>query len=276
MPFVKLHAAILDSSIWLEPAHVRIVWITMLAMADAAGCVQASPRGLAHRANVTPEECSDALGRFLGPDADSRDGTDGRRIEAVRGGWRLLNYLEFRNRREAEDRREYQARWWREHKGRRAETDADSTKLDTPRHASTNSTQAEAEAEAEVHMQKQTHTHARPEAALPPAAPAGRSAKREKVTAGRPEEVAADLWRDFLTLRRAKRAPLTERALAGIRRQADLAGKTLGEAIELCIERNWQSFDATWLRVEARGRASADAARRHTFKASDYGEGGAI
>lgn len=252
MPFVKLHAAILDSSIWLEPAHVRIVWITMLAMADAAGCVQASPRGLAHRANVTPEECSDALGRFLGPDADSRDGTDGRRIEAVRGGWRLLNYLDFRNRREAEDRREYQARWWREHKGRRAETEADSTKLDTPRHASTNSTQAEAEAEAE----KKT--------------PRSRAAAR-------PADVADEVWQDFAALRRQRRATVTSTVLDGIRREATAAGMSLEQALRTCVERGWQSFRADWATAPAaRGRASADAARRHTFRASDYGEGGAI
>jgi hypothetical protein len=224
VPFVKLHAAILDSSIWLEPAHVRIVWITMLAMADAAGCVQASPRGLAHRANVTPEECSDALGRFLGPDADSRDGTDGRRIEAVRGGWRLLNYLEFRNRREAEDRREYQARWWRDNKGRK--TAADLTHLDTPRHASTNSTQAEAEAEAE----KKT--------------PRSRAAAR-------PADVADEVWQDFAALRRQRRATVTSTVLDGIRREATAAGMSLEQALRTCVERGWQSFRADWATAPA-------------------------
>ena len=225
MPFVKLHAAILDSSIWLEPTHVRIVWITLLAMADAAGCVQASPRGLAHRANVTPEECADAIARFLGPDADSRDGTDGRRIEAVRGGWRLLNYLDFRNKREAEDRREYQAQWWRDKKGRK--TAADSTPLDTTRHASTDSTQAEAEAEAEAE-------------------------KRPRLrAAARPADVADAVWQDFAALRRQRRATVTSTVLDGIRREATAAGMSLEQALRTCVERGWQSFRADWATAPA-------------------------
>lgn len=292
--FVKLDAGILDSSLWpqVEP---RTVFLTALLMARPVeltepvealqvrtldrlgltipagwyGLVEASGIGIAGRAGLTIDAGLSALERLASPDPDSRTPDfDGRRMVRIPGGWLVLNFMRYRERdyRAAERMRRYRTR-------NRVSRDAEPVTL---RVTARNVTQAEAEAEAEVHMQKQTHTHARPEAALPPAAPAGRSAKREKVTAGRPEEVAADLWRDFLTLRRAKRAPLTERALAGIRRQADLAGKTLGEAIELCIERNWQSFDATWLRVEARGRASADAARRHTFRASDYGEGGAI
>lgn len=96
--FTKLHATILDSSIWQEPAHVRLVWITMLAMADADGVVQASVGGLSHRARVTREECVDALERFRSPDHDSRDGTTGERIEDVIGGWLLLNHANYRDR----------------------------------------------------------------------------------------------------------------------------------------------------------------------------------
>ena len=97
MGFTKLHAVILDSSVWQEPLHVRIVWITMLAMADANGIVSASVGGLAHRARVTREECLDALKRFLGPDQDSRDGTTGERIEEVTGGWLILNHSNYRD-----------------------------------------------------------------------------------------------------------------------------------------------------------------------------------
>ena len=32
MSFVKLYGSIIHSSIWSEPDHVRIVWLTMLAM----------------------------------------------------------------------------------------------------------------------------------------------------------------------------------------------------------------------------------------------------
>lgn len=98
MVFTKLHATILDSSVWQEPAHVRLVWITMLAMADQNGVVQASVGGLAHRARVSREECVEALAKFLGPDPDSRDRTTGERIEQVPGGWLVLNHANYRDR----------------------------------------------------------------------------------------------------------------------------------------------------------------------------------
>lgn len=94
--YTKLHSTILDSSVWAESIATRIVWITMLAMADQNGIVQASTGGLARRANVTREECDEALAVFLGPDPDSRDGTTGERIEKVAGGWLVLNHANYR------------------------------------------------------------------------------------------------------------------------------------------------------------------------------------
>lgn len=96
--WTKLHSTILDSSVWQEPAHVRLVWITMLAMADADGVIEASIGGLAHRARVSRDECVEALNRFLGPDPDSRDGTTGERLEKLPGGWLVLNHSSYRDR----------------------------------------------------------------------------------------------------------------------------------------------------------------------------------
>ena len=97
MGFVKLYGSILDSSVWREPNHVRLVWITMLAMADEDGIVHASVGGLAHRAVVSREEAENALERLLAPDPDDRSGEhEGRRIEALQGAWRILNHHRYR------------------------------------------------------------------------------------------------------------------------------------------------------------------------------------
>ena len=98
MGFTKLHGTIIHSSIWQESAVTRVVWVTMLAMADANGMVYASVGGLARAANVSREQCQESLDCFLGPDPDTRDETTGERIEKVAGGWFILNHANYRDR----------------------------------------------------------------------------------------------------------------------------------------------------------------------------------
>jgi hypothetical protein len=118
--FTKLFASLVTSTIWQEPLPVKVVWVTMLALADQHGVVGASVPGLASMAGVTLEQCQDALGRFLGPDQFSRtEEHDGRRIEKVPGGWRLLNYLKYREMGRGIDRTEYLREKQRESRARR-------------------------------------------------------------------------------------------------------------------------------------------------------------
>jgi hypothetical protein len=95
--FTKLFSSITESTIWVEPDHIRITWIAMLAMCDRRGRVWASIPGLANRARVSVEQAAEAIERFLAPDPYSRTpDNDGRRIEVIDGGWRLLNYDKYR------------------------------------------------------------------------------------------------------------------------------------------------------------------------------------
>ena len=59
-------------------------------------------------------------------------------------------------------------------------------------------------------------------------------------------DIAADVLEDFLKMRAAKRSPLTNTAIKGLRREADKAGLTLTEAMEVCCEQGWQAFNAGW------------------------------
>ncbi|MDQ2139567.1 YdaU family protein [Alcaligenaceae bacterium B3P038] len=52
---------------------------------------------------------------------------------------------------------------------------------------------------------------------------------------------------EFLVIRRKKRVPLTEIAMAGIVREAGIAGWSIDSALKKCIERGWQSFEASWI-----------------------------
>jgi hypothetical protein len=117
MAYTKLFGSILDSSVWLESGPTRLTWITMLAMADRDGVVEASVPGLAKRAGVERNECERALSLFLAPDPDSRSPEhEGRRITAVDGGWRLLNYDKYRLRATVEEAKEKNAARVRRHR----------------------------------------------------------------------------------------------------------------------------------------------------------------
>ena len=62
-----------------------------------------------------------------------------------------------------------------------------------------------------------------------------------------PVGVSDSVWQDFKTLRKAKKAPITERALAGLRTEAEKAGWTLEQALSECCVRGWQAFKADWV-----------------------------
>jgi hypothetical protein len=114
--FTKLHSSLLTSTVWREDPATKVVWITFLAMADIDGVVEASLPGLAAVANVTLAEAEAAVARFLAPDKYSRTpDNEGRRIEAIDGGWRLLNYDKYRDKSSAEELRakatKRQQRW---------------------------------------------------------------------------------------------------------------------------------------------------------------------
>ena len=58
--------------------------------------------------------------------------------------------------------------------------------------------------------------------------------------------ITGQLADDFITHRKACKAPITETALKGFQREADKAGIPLAEAITISIERNWRGFKSEW------------------------------
>lgn len=119
--FTKLFSSIVHSTIWREPNHVRVVWVTMLALADRDGVVEASLPGLADASRVTLDECKEALALLSGPDEHSRtQDHEGRRIRVTDGGWLILNHGKYREKMSVEDQREKsrirQENWRKRHR----------------------------------------------------------------------------------------------------------------------------------------------------------------
>lgn len=70
-------------------------------------------------------------------------------------------------------------------------------------------------------------------------------------------EVPEKLMRDFLAIRKAKKQPLTETAVDGIRREAGKAGIPIEQAIKVCCENSWAGFKASW-DWEGKGRMNSN------------------
>jgi len=122
MGYTKLFTEIIMSTVWREPDHVRLLWITMLALKDRWHIVNASLPGLADSARITIEECEQALKVLSGPDAHSRTKDyEGRRIEPCDGGWLILNGEKYRNKMSLDERREYQRIKQREYRQKKKE-----------------------------------------------------------------------------------------------------------------------------------------------------------
>jgi len=148
--YTKLFASLIHSTVWQEDAGVKVVWITMLAMADRDGVVHASVPGLAKAAGVPLEACEAALSKFLAPDPYSRTpDNEGRRIGKVAGGWELLNYLKYRLLMDADDQREKTAARVRKFRARNAARNAVKRSV-TLGNGCNDIAKAKAEAEAEL------------------------------------------------------------------------------------------------------------------------------
>jgi len=71
--------------------------------------------------------------------------------------------------------------------------------------------------------------------------------KTSSASSLKPIDVSESVWNDFLAIRRAKKSPLTETALKGIKREASNAGMSLEKVLQLCCARGWQGFKADWV-----------------------------
>ncbi len=152
--FTKLFSSITTSTIWQEDAETKVVWITMLALADQTGYIDATLPGLANIANVSMKKCEEAIKKFLSPDKYSRSQeNEGRRIETVGGSFRFLNYAAYREKRDPNKRKEQiraaQETYRAKNKDNKPIVINSNQEVINSNHSKPKSSQAEAEAEAD-------------------------------------------------------------------------------------------------------------------------------
>ncbi len=107
----------------------------------------------------------------------------------------------------------------------------------------TNPSEANASGSATAKLKSADGKETAPHCAAPP-----RNKKSSATQIEKPAGVGEQVWNDFIALRKAKRAPLSQTALAAILSEADKAMMTLEDALTECVTRGWQGFKAEWMK----------------------------
>lgn len=92
--YTPLFSSVVDSSLWEEPLHVRVLFLTMLSVKDWDHVVRVSDHHLRRKANLSSDkELLDGLRILSSPDKRTQieQPFNGRRIEKVEDGWLILN-----------------------------------------------------------------------------------------------------------------------------------------------------------------------------------------
>ena len=88
--------------------------------------------------------------------------------------------------------------------------------------------------------------------------------KETKSAIACPPDVGKQEWEDWLSLRKAKKAPVTETVLKSARKEAEKAGITLNAFLTIWCARGSQGLQADWLKTNERqsfAQQAADIAR---------------
>jgi hypothetical protein len=231
------------------PWEALVTFQQLIVLADQDGVVDLTIPAIVRRTTIPQHIIEKGIAVLLLPDPDSRTPDDeGRRIvrlaEHRAWGWKIVNHAKYRAIRSDEERREYHRTYYRDVRKPKAKAlSTDSQQLSNDSNSSTDYT------DTESNKQKAVST--------------GLLTKADVIAAGVDEIVA----RDWLNIRKAKKAVLTETAWNAIVREAAKAGITVGEAIKTSVERGWQGFKADWLK-DKNGATSGNSEMQDLFRRS--------
>jgi hypothetical protein len=97
-------------------------------------------------------------------------------------------------------------------------------------------------------------------------APRKRAATPSAPVTVKPDDVDQQTWGDFLTLRKAKRAPVTQTVVDDARRECAKAGMTLENFLRIWCRRGSQGLEAAWLKPDERGQAQGETAYQRSMR----------
>ena len=233
--YAKIFSQIYDGTLCTSgPWEALVTFQQLLILADQDGVVDMTAAAIARRTTIPIDIITRGIAALMEPDPESRTPDEGGRrlvplADGRSWGWRIVNYVKYRQIKREEDRREYHREYWHKRK-LKASTATQQAQPNQP------IAEAEAEAEAEAKVKKTARKVA---TATSLACPAG---------------VNAQVWSDWFALRKAKRAPVTATVLKSAQEEADKAGMSLEAFLTVWCRRGSQGLEAAWLRPDERGQ----------------------
>jgi hypothetical protein len=112
--FFKVYQSFWTGTIAEESLATRIIFLACIALADSTGEFVSTPAGIARKANVSLEDCENALTRLMMPDPYSTSpDEEGRRLLKDGNRWKVVNYAAYRAKKAREGRNAYMKEYMR-------------------------------------------------------------------------------------------------------------------------------------------------------------------
>lgn len=120
--YIPVFNEVVDSSLWKEPLHVRVVFVTLLALKDWDHVVRMALHKIANKAQVGDALFLDAMKVLQEPDRLTTipQEDEGRRIRKVEDGWFIINGDFYQKKMQEVNKR---ARWAKLKRDQRARLD---------------------------------------------------------------------------------------------------------------------------------------------------------
>jgi hypothetical protein len=134
--YAKIFAQIYDGTLCTNgPWQALVTFQQLLILADQDGTVDMTVSAISRRTTIPIEIIEAGIKELMKPDPESRTPTeDGRRIVPLTAerhwGWRIVNYLHYRQLHREVDRRQYHQQYW--HKRNKSGTDSTDSTDSTP------------------------------------------------------------------------------------------------------------------------------------------------
>lgn len=209
----------------------------MLVLCSPDGVLDMTPQAIAARTSIPFDIITKGIGILSQPDPYSRTpGEEGKRIVPIDNhrpwGWVIVNYRKYRDMQTRAQKNEAdRVRIAEKRKANKSNDVATCSNVSQP-------VADVAHADADATTDTDTDTEAKNKGAARP--PAGDL--KTLLDIGVAEQHA----KDWLKVRKAKRAPLTDTVIQNLHAQASKAGISVAQAVEICAKKCWQGFNADW------------------------------